>query len=353
MGRMALIIVLGLALTVGVIGITLNKSKTGTIENVSGFQKYTTSRNIAHTAVNMALRALDRNDTSFINSKKLSVTTMGGSATVTFQYDSAGQLPKIQRDTMVLVCNSKYLDSTKYMSLRLQRTPVPFPTIGAALAIKATPVNFNASGHPDVDGRNYDATGTTLVGSGNKPGVATMTKADSTTVQGSGATLNGSPTAVAVDGSTVDPLPFLNEYKNAADYTYNTPGTIGGNLTWGTAISPAIVYCNAGNDTNFAIKFTGTIVGYGILIVRGNIQFNGNFTFYGLVIVDGFNTSVTFNALGTPQITGGVIIAGNAGANVSIKGTGSNSKIRYSSAALQNAQFINKLQAYRVMKWYE
>ena len=156
-----------------------------------------------------------------------------------------------------------------------------------------------------------------------------------------------------MDGSTVDPLPFLAEYKNAADYTYNTPTTIGGNLNWGTAISPVIVYCNAGNDTNFAIKFTGTIVGYGILIVRGNIQFNGNFTFYGLVIVDGFNTSVTFNASGTPQITGGVIIAGNAGANVSIKGTGSNSKIRYSSAALQNAQFINKLQAYRVMKWYE
>ena len=56
MGRMALIIVMGLTLTLGIVGFSLNKAKSGTIENVSGFDKYTNARNIAHTAVNVALR---------------------------------------------------------------------------------------------------------------------------------------------------------------------------------------------------------------------------------------------------------------------------------------------------------
>ena len=114
-----------------------------------------------------------------------------------------------------------------------------------------------------------------------------------------------------------------------------------------------ITYCNAGDDTNYSIKFTGGVVGYGILVVRGNIQFNGNFTFYGLVVVDGYNTQVQFNASGTPQVVGGVVIAGNAGASVTLKGSGSNAKVKYSSAALDQAKNIGKLRYYTILDWYE
>ncbi len=353
MGRMALIIVLGLAFTVGIVAYSLNISKSGTVSNVGGFGKYATARNIAHTAVNIALRYLDKNDSTFAASKTLNVNVMNGSATVTFQYDSAGYVPGISTDTMNMTCNATFMDSTRTMNLRLQRSPVPFPTLGAAIGIRAKPVNFNASGHPTVDGRNYDITGTTLVGSGDKPGVTTLTSSDSANVMSSGATLNGSPAPVKVDTTTQDPLPYLPQYESAADYFFNTAGTYGSNRTWGTSTNPAITYCNAGDDTTFSIKFTGNITGVGILVVRGNIQFNGTFNFTGLVIIDGFNTSVTFNASGTPKIVGGVIVAGNAGANVSLKGTAANAKVLYSSAALKQAQFINKLQVYRVMRWFE
>jgi hypothetical protein len=98
---------------------------------------------------------------------------------------------------------------------------------------------------------------------------------------------------------------------------------------------------------------SGDVLGYGILVVRGNVQFNGNFCFYGLVIIDGFNTMVQFGAAGTPQIVGGVIVAGNAGASVTLKGTGSNAKVKYSASALDQARKIGKLRYYSIIEWYE
>ncbi|TLY30736.1 MAG: hypothetical protein E6K56_06405, partial [Ignavibacteria bacterium] len=94
MGRLALVIVLGLSLTVGIVGYTLNRSKTGLIENVSGFDKYTNARNIAHTGVNMILRRLDRNDTSIIGPLTRSQTAwlytnvMSGLCTVSVKLSS-------------------------------------------------------------------------------------------------------------------------------------------------------------------------------------------------------------------------------------------------------------------------
>ena len=67
MGRMAIILVLALSFSAGIIAYSINISKTRTVENVTGFEKYTTARNIAHTGVNMMLRTLDRGDTSYVN----------------------------------------------------------------------------------------------------------------------------------------------------------------------------------------------------------------------------------------------------------------------------------------------
>jgi hypothetical protein len=217
--------------------------------------------------------------------------------------------------------------------------------------IRATPVAFKIAGGAEVDGHNHDSTGTNLIGSGDKPGVTTMVESDSSTVASAGSTIKGVP-PVKVDTSTIDPKGFLNEYKANSDYLYNIDGVYN-SVTWGSANSPAITYCNAGDDTSFSIKFTGNVVGYGILVVRGNVQFNGNFSFYGLVIIDGFNTTVQFGAAGTPQIVGGVIVAGNAGASVTLKGTGANAKVKYSSSALEMARKIGKLRYYSIIEWYE
>lgn len=343
MGRTALLLVLALAMAMGMISFQIYRSSDNAADYQYGYLKYMHARNLSRAAVHATLRTFDRGQTPAVNQPNY----FNNGA---FQLNALTQ--STNGDTLHLVTQGTYAESTYVMRVTLFRSSKPFPTVGAAIAIRATPVSFSLSGHPEVDGHNYDITGTTLVGSGDKAGVATMKKTDSAAVASAGGSnISGVP-PVKVDTTTIDPLAFLDIYKNNADFTYNTPGTYS-SQTWGDINNPVIVYCNAGDDTSYSIKFAGGCTGCGILIVRGNLQYNGNLNFVGLVIVDGFNTIVSFGGSGTPAIVGGIIIAGNAGASVTLKGSGSNAKAVYSSAALDKAKNIGKLRYYTILDWFE
>lgn len=343
MGRTALFLVLGLGAAMGFIGFQMYRSGEIAADTQYAYLKYTNARNLARTAVHVALRTYDRSQTPSTGV----YTDFGGGK---FRLDSLRM--SSDGDTLWLVSKGAYVESTYTVRVTLFRTTKPFPTVGAAIGIRAKPVGFTMNGHPEVNGNNYKLDGTTLAGSGNLPGVTTMTATDSATVASTGGTdVKGVP-PVKVDTTTVDPLAFLEIYKENADFRYDVKGTYSG-TTWGDTAHPAIVYCNAGDDTSFSIKFTGKVEGCGVLVVRGNVQFNGNLDFKGLVIVDGFNTVVDFGAAGTPAIVGGIIVAGNAGASVTLKGTGANAKARYSSEALAKARNIGKLRYYTILDWYE
>jgi hypothetical protein len=343
MGRLALFVVLGLGIAMGFIGLQMYRADEAAIQTQYAYLKYMNARNLARASVHAALRSYDKNVTPVVHEK----TRFNNG---TFQIDSLASSPDL--DTLAMITRGTFAESTYVMRLKLYRSTRPFPTVGAAIGIRAKPVSFSLSGHASVDGRAYDTTGTHLLGAGDKPGVSTMRGADSSTVAIEGGTnISGAP-PVAVDTSVIDPKEYLDIYRSNADYFYNTPGTFSGQ-SWGTSANPVIVYCNAGDDTSFAIKFTGGVTGYGILVVRGNVQFNGNLNFYGLVIIDGFNTTVSFGAAGTPGVVGGLIVAGNAGASVTLKGTGSNGKVVYSPGALARARNIGKLRYYSILDWYE
>lgn len=338
MGRMALIIVVGLTLTLGIVGFSLNRSKTGTIENVAGFHKYTTARNIAHTAVNIALRALDRNDSAFIASRSMSMNIMGGSASVSFSYPNVSSL-----DTIDLAASATYLDTVRAMNLRLRRSPVPFPVIKQAVGLRVPDADFSMTGTPNIDGRNHDINGNLLAPSAlDKPGVGVIHAPDTTQVLGFASKIDGTKD-VDYDTTIADPAQFVGEYINAADRVY-TSGTYGSNMTWGSEASPQIVYCNGD------VKFNGNIEGWGILVVRGDLTLTGTFKFHGLVIAyQDVAIDVQFST-GTPDVIGALLMAGSAGSDFIMKG---NSNVSYSKDAIDKAQFINKLQVYRVMRWYE
>ncbi len=338
MGRMAIIIVIGLSLTVGIVGYSLNNSKTGTIENVAGFDKYTISRNIAHTAVNMALRALDRNDSLFIATRTMTAGVMGGRATVTLSYPS---LPAL--DTVDLTTTASFMDTSRTMRLRLHRRPIPFPVVKEAVGLRVPNVLFTMSGNPKIDGNNHSMLGVKLPASANdKPGVGFLTAAD---------TADAAPYASKIDGTTDakydttidDPGLYSAEYISAADRVF-TSGTYGSNMTWGSPAVPQIIFAD-GN-----VKFNGNIDGWGILLVRGNLTLAGTFTFRGLVIVYQESSIDVQFATGTPDVIGGLIMSASSGSKFEMKG---NSAVVYSKEALEMAQFINKLQAYRVIRWYE
>src|SRR5215510_3909034 len=130
MGRLAIILVLALSFTAGIVGYSINISKTRTVENVSGFQKYTSARNIAHTGVNMMLRTLDKGDTSYINNLQagrkvwLVKNYMAGLCSVSIKLKNPAFL-----DTVDMTSKAIFMDTVKTMSLRLRRQPIPFPMI--------------------------------------------------------------------------------------------------------------------------------------------------------------------------------------------------------------------------------
>ena len=85
-------------------------------------------------------------------------------------------------------------------------------------------------------------------------------------------------------------------------------------------------------------------------MVKGNLEFRGTFKFHGLLITYSDVTIDVAFAAGTPDIIGAVLVAGPAGTKFTMKG---NSWVGYSKDALEMAKYINKLQAYRVVRWYE
>ena len=344
MGRLALMIVLAVSMTMGIVEYNLNKSKNGLTENVSGFDKYANARNIAHTGVNMMLRRLDRNDTSIINPMNrlatplMVVNVMSGLCSVSVKLTNPSFL-----DTIDVWSKSKYMDSTRTMNVRLRRQPIPFPAIGEAAGLRVENVQYQMNGSPFIDGHNHDINGNLLAPSANdKPGVGVITPSDTSKVLGYSSKVDGTKDVI-VDSGMADPAQFVGDYINAADYNYTT-GTYGSNMTWGTLTTPAIVYAHGD------VKFNGNIEGWGILVVQGDLTLAGTFKFHGLVVAyNDVQIDVQF-ATGTPDIIGALLMAGPSGSDFIMKG---NSAISYSKDALDKAKFINKLQVYHVMRWYE
>jgi hypothetical protein len=336
---MAIIIVIGLSLTVGIVGYSLNLSKSGTLENIAGFDKYTTSRNIAHTAINMALRALDRNDSDFIASRYLSVSLMGGNAAVSLTFPT---FPAI--DTVDLEATAQFMDTSRIMRIRLHRQPVPFPVLRSAVGLRITNPDFSMSGTPDIDGHDHDIDGNLLAPSANDvAGVGVYRGIDTTDILPYASKIDGAPDDIVADSGMANPLTYIDEYINAADRVFHA-GTYGGNRTWGSAAAPEIIYCDGD------VRFTGVLSGYGILVVRGKLTLGGTFKFRGLVLAyQDAEIEVQF-AAGTVDVIGGLIAMGPDHSKFRMVGT---ANMVYSRAALQMAMYINKLQVYRVIRWYE
>ncbi len=348
MGRAAMLMVLALMMAFAYIGINMRSTSRDLTQAHSGYFMYTNARNLARTAIHRYLRYID-GIPGYTGSPITSGTFGEGSYAVT---------PTTSGDTLWLTSVGTYVDSSYTMKVKLLFTPKPFPMPSGAVGITAEPASMTFTGKATVDGHNWDSTGTTLTGSGDLPGVAVMTAADSANIAASGAVgtsdpnIAGSP-AVAVNPNQVDPAAFIAEYEQSAHYYFNTPGNVSGNWTFGSASNPVIVVCNAGEDTSFYIRFTGSIIGHGILAINGNVKFAGGFEWYGLVVAYGIDNVVTFEMLGNPQIVGGVIVAGNQGASLTLKGTGTGGKVKYSSQALDKARRIGRLLYYSVLEWYE
>ncbi|MBA4312911.1 MAG: hypothetical protein C0417_09800 [Chlorobiaceae bacterium] len=356
MGKMALLVVLGLSVVVGIISFTINRSKSDLSENVSGFDKLTNVKNIAHTAVNMMLRRIDDRDTSVVNHL------------VVGKLDSAVLITKISKgvcsvsvaltnmyypDTIDIRCRARYMDSTHYMKIRMRRQPVPFPSVNEALGLRVPDVKFTIKGTGAakgfIDGRNHDVDGALTIrpDTNDKPGVGVLAGKDTTDVLIYADNINGTKDVV-VDTALFDPRVYADEYINAADRVY-TDATIAGTTTWGTKAAPEIIYCNGD------VHISGTVTGWGILIVNGDLKITGRIDFHGLVVVYKETVIDVVEVLETgggaiANVIGGMMMAGPAGSSFEMRGS---QQTLYSKDALELAKYIGHLQWYTVLYWYE
>jgi hypothetical protein len=345
MGKMALLVVLGLSMAVGIIAYTINLSKKQLAENVVGFDKYTTARNIAHTGVNMMLRRMDRGDTSIVNKVNrgeiaaISINVMAGQCSVYMKLKN----PPPSLDTVDMTSKSRFMDSSYKMILRLKRTPKPFPEVGGALSIASQPFGFNMNGNPHIYGENYNMDGTRGNTALDTNGVAVTSSAESSTVATeAGSRITGDPKSVVVN-PVDNPISYVNEYISGADVVFANGSNNTGN--YGSPTNPVIGYADG------TVKFGGSGKFYGVLVVHGTIEFVGTFDFYGLVIAYGDDNVINVSTTsGNPQIWGAMIVTGAPGSNFRMNGT---ADIRYSVEALNMAHFINKMQAYQVIWWFE
>lgn len=356
MGRTALLLVMGLGMAMGIISYNISDTTERALENNYTYYKYMYARNLARTAIHAALRSYDNGNITpdTVNSKPFA----GGSYRIVNLSTSASP-----GDTLWMTARGTFADTNYTIYVTLHRSTRPYPQVNSALGVLATLQSFTMNGKPQIDGRNYSADGTTLVGTGDLPGVTTLNPTDSVTVYSQaitaskdtlirGVTVDGTQQRVVVDRDPEDPAGFIDEYENNHDIRL-TAGTYS-NQTYGSSTNPVIVFADGSNGT---VKFAGTTTGYGILAVRGrNLSLAGQFNWFGLVVIFSDEAIVEFDESGNASITGGLIVAqANYGpARLKLNGTGANpGKIRYSSEAIRNSTNVGRLRYYRVIDWYE
>lgn len=340
-----------------VINSTINERDKQGADVSYGYVKYTHARDISRNGINLALKVFA--DSIPVGSAPVGGDTVGfaGDTVIDGNYDGGHCLVRayINHDTAYIRSWGTYEDSLYKIKTRMNRVPADFPSIGAAMMIHVDSVDFlinnkkNENPFNAIDGHNWDSSGTVLIGSGDVTGVTVLDDYDSVTVAQFGQQIDGTQD-VAVDSGMTDPAVYAELYKSIADITISPTNPVSGNLLLGDALNPKIVYIQGGADSLHPLKIGGTVEGWGVLVIEGSVEFAGNFEWHGLMIVSGTSDINFSTASGTPLFVGAVMITGPPHSSVVIKG---NPQFKYSEDALMDAQYINKLQTWKIIDWYE
>jgi len=344
MGSNSFLGVLALMIFFGLINSSLNERDRRAEEDTYGYIKYSTAREIGRSSINIALKKLS--DSSSITS--VSGNLDGGTYNV-----SISRLDSI----MDIVAVAKFSDTTYKIRTKLLVYAKPFPSSRAAVGLHIDTLgsfglNPGKSVKIMIDGRNYDSSGANPSWTGAVPGVSVLNPYDSSLVKPSDTSKIYGTKDVVIDPNLADPRVFVDEYIANADIRYNADPskyqTVFPCGQWGTATNPKITYLN-GIDSTHQLKVNGVTNGWGVLVLKGNIWFNGSLEFHGLVVLYG-DSQLDFDDLGNAKIIGSLLMGGANGSTFKMNGS---AQILYSSDALRDAQYIGKLLAYHILDWYE
>ena len=335
MGKGILILVVGVAGLISLLIVNLNANTNRSLDTTLDMYKTTEARLISNSGVEVYLEKMrrDKDLTGTFENNSL----LGGNYNL---YISGP-------DSDLTIRSVGYYEDKVHTSLvNAKREPVQMPSVSSALYISSNTVSLNLNGNVDIDGNDHRMNGTPGTGS-SLPGVGVDDATDSAfvidnvkskitkTIKGEG----GAPSVRTVPDNT-DWLALSEEFIFSAD-TILTSGTYSSGSEFGTADHPIITYCNGDVD------FTNAI-GYGIMIINGNINLSGNFNYYGIVVVYG-QSSIRCQAIGNNSIYGGTILVGE---DVSVESQG-NAQFYYSWEAIQLGQLKLKSSRFKILSWLE
>jgi len=208
------------------------------------------------------------------------------------------------------------------------------------------------------------------VGSGSAspvPGIATTDSGTTNEITGPSGSLSssqygqvtgqGSSPSVTTTTSTLNVQTVADNIINQGSEGVNMQTLSAGNYTsgeWGTSTLPKITRITGGGITTLA----GTLTGYGVIIVEGNVKIQGDFNFKGLLITQGKIDVKGDNDPGTATLWGALLVKDGgapetADANFKVGGA---AKLYYSSQALSvvTSNWGSTLpKAAKVIAWHE
>lgn len=167
-----------------------------------------------------------------------------------------------------------------------------------------------------------------------KPPIATLTPA-TTTLNGT-PTLLGNPAAATQTTSNIDIQGYVNDMKGSANYTVTADQN---GALYGTSANYVTVYSDTSNPANVQGLKLQNVIGYGTLLVEGDLELGGGFNWNGLILVTG---TLTFNGGGS-----GVNILGAVLANQTVDINGG-VNVRYDSCRVNSAI---QNQSLKILSW--
>ncbi len=345
MGKTALILVLGLSVSLGMLKYSLYRRPLEAVETVGSYYSKTTSKNIARSAMNNYLKKIYQN-------KNLRGTFIENNAYIEGSVDtviiSSSSATTTNGDTISMSVDAHYEGQSSSIEVALLGSAFEMPPLTAAMAYSGPNPQISLKGTPLIDGRNHDRNGNLSATCDDLPGISVANPSDSTDMvdnQIQNKYKNkiiglGSNPSVHVR-ETTDPSTYKDLLIASADYSL--PSGVYSSIQYGTDTEPVVVYGDGD------IKFTGNVTGHGILFIDGTLTLAGNFYWYGVVYVVGAQAEI-FTKVGTARIIGGVVFGGD-NKQAEMKGT---SDVWYSCETINHVQDnTSSLVSFSMLSWYE
>jgi hypothetical protein len=340
MGKMALILTMGMSVIIAFFVLRLNANAKEGLSTTVNMYENTQARLMANSGIEIYLEKMRRDKSltgTFLNNKGID-----GS------YDIFISGP----DTNLTIRSvAYYMDVQHETIVKARRDPVAFPNAPAALYVSTAAMqNVKMTGNFTVSGFDHDKDGNLVSKTTNTvPGVLVDNPADSsaivdvlkknTTNQITGQ--GGGTPNVAVHNYGIDWAGISNTIAFSADQTLGT-GTYNTG-TFGTYDHPQITLVNGD------AVFNGNLSGSGIMVVNGDLTIRGTFSFTGLIIAYKESTIKT-ELNGNGSVIGSLIVSGNA---VDMNISNGTFSALYSLDALNNAKLNLKSSRFQIVSWWE